>query len=61
LEAIIDKHGLVRDVRVIKDGTRPAVGPAYVAAVKKWRFRPGTLNGHPVDVQFNMSVIIDVR
>lgn len=61
LGSIIDKHGVVRDVRIIRDGTRPAVGPAYVAAVRKWRFRPGTLYGQPVDVEFNMSVIVDVR
>jgi hypothetical protein len=61
LASIIDKHGIVRDVRIIRDGTRPAVGPAYVAAVRKWRFRPGTLHGEPVDVELDMSVIVDVR
>jgi hypothetical protein len=38
LEAVIDKHGIVRNVRVLRDGTKPSVGPAYVAALKKWRF-----------------------
>ena len=25
-------------------------------AVKQWKFRPGTLNGQPVDVIFNLTV-----
>jgi protein TonB len=61
LEAVIDKRGIVRSVRVLRDGTKPSLGPAYVKALKKWRFRPGTVNGQPVDVTYNMSVIIDVR
>ena len=29
---------------------------AAVEAVKKWKFKPGTLNGQPVDVIFNLTV-----
>jgi hypothetical protein len=61
LEAVIDKQGIVRNVRVLMDGTKPSIGPAYAEALKKWRFRPGTVKGQPVDVTYDMSVIIDVR
>jgi TonB family protein len=29
---------------------------AAVDAVRRWKFRPGTLNGQPVDVIFNLTV-----
>jgi Gram-negative bacterial TonB protein C-terminal len=61
LEAIIDKTGKAREVRIIRDGTNPPQGSAYAEAIKQWRFRPGTLRGKPVDVTWECSVIIDVR
>jgi TonB family protein len=61
LEAVIDKRGVVRDVRVIRDAGEPAAGAAYAASMKKWRFRPATLHGQPVDVTYNFTVNIDVR
>jgi hypothetical protein len=61
LAATIDRTGIVRSVRVVRDGTMPKVGTLYVNAIKQWRFKPGTLHGKPVDVEYNLSVIIDVR
>jgi TonB family protein len=29
---------------------------AAADAVQRWKFRPGTLNGQPVDVIFNLTV-----
>ena len=61
LEMVIGKTGRARDVRVLRDGTSPRLGTAYVKALEDWRFQPGTLKGKPVDVVFNLSVHIDVR
>lgn len=61
LEATIDRTGKVREVRIIRDGTDPSQGHAYIEAIKQWRFRPGTLRGKPVDVTWRCSVIVDVR
>lgn len=61
LAATIDRTGVVRSVRVVRDGTVPKVGALYVNAIKQWRFKPGTLHGKPVDVEYTLSVIIDVR
>ena len=55
IEAIIDETGRVTDERVLKD-LPFGLGDAAVAAVKQWRFRPGTLNGRPVPVLFNLTV-----
>jgi protein TonB len=61
LKAVIDEQGNVRDVRVIRDGTSPSVAPAYVEAIKQWKFRPATLRGKPVAVEYDLSVLIHVK
>lgn len=55
VEAIIDKNGNVDNVRVIK-GLPAGLAEEAVRAVKKWHFKPGTLNGKPVDTIFNLTV-----
>jgi len=55
VEAIISKSGRVEDVRVIK-GLPAGLSQQAEEAVKKWRFKPGTLNGEPVATLFNLTV-----
>ena len=55
IEAIISKSGNVEDVRVLK-GLPAGLSQEAEAAVKKWRFKPGTLNGNPVATIFNLTV-----
>jgi protein TonB len=55
VEAIIDKHGNVDQVRVLK-GLPMGLSAEAEAAVRQWKFRPGTLNGEPVDVIFSLTV-----
>jgi protein TonB len=55
VEAIIDRHGNVDRVKVIK-GLPLGLSEAAADAVKKWKFKPGTMGGQPVDVIFNLTV-----
>lgn len=55
LEAIINKQGEVEDVRVLK-GLPLGLSEKAEEAVKEWRFKPGTMNGEPVAVIFNLTV-----
>ncbi len=55
LEVIIDKTGTIRSVEVLKPLPMD-LDRAAVEAVKQWKFEPGTLNGEPVDVFFNLSI-----
>ena len=55
VECIIDKSGNVDQVKVVK-GLPMGLSEEAVSAVRKWRFKPGTLGGHPVDVIFNLTV-----
>src|SRR5205807_1081810 len=55
VEATIDRNGNVDKVKVLK-GLSMGLTEAAEEAVKQWRFKPGTLNGEPVDVIFNLTV-----
>ena len=55
LEAIIGRDGLVKKATVLKP-LPYGLDQAAVDAVKQWKFKPGTLEGKPVDVIFNLTV-----
>jgi len=55
VEVLIDKNGVVRDVNVLKP-LPFGLSEAAIDAVRQWTFRPGLLNGQPVDVLFNVTV-----
>lgn len=55
VEAIIDRNGVVKNVSVLKP-LPFGLDQAALDAVRQWTFRPGTLNGAPVDVIFNLTV-----
>jgi len=55
LECTIGKDGTVKATKVLKDLPLGLTENA-VAAVKKWRFKPSTLNGKPVEVLYILTV-----
>ncbi len=55
VEAVIDRGGKVRDVKVLKP-LPFGVDQAAADAVKQWKFSPGTRNGEPVDVYGILTV-----
>ncbi len=55
LEVVIGRDGLVKKAYVLKP-LPFGLDQAAVDAVKQWRFKPGTLDGKPVDVIFNLTV-----
>jgi len=55
VQAIVTKQGEVQDVKVLK-GLPMGLDTAAAEAVKKWKFKPATLNGKPVDVYYNLTV-----
>ena len=55
IEGIVDTTGQLRNPHVIY-GSEPALNELALAAVSNWRFKPGTLNGQPVEVIFQVDV-----
>ena len=60
LEGVIDETGRVRDLRLLKKA-HPCLEAAILTAVRQWRFKPGTFQGKPVPVIYNMTVHIQYR
>jgi TonB family protein len=55
VEAVIDRQGNVTEARVLK--SLPfGLDIAALNAIKQWKFKPGTLNGQPVPVYYNLTV-----
>jgi len=55
VQAIIDKQGNVTNIKVLR-GLPMGLEEAAVEAMKKWKFKPATLNGKPVTVYYNLTV-----
>jgi hypothetical protein len=53
IEAIIGEDGVPRHICVVSGDL--AWGRALAAAVRQWKFRPGTLDGKPVKVLFSLT------
>lgn len=60
VRCIIDRRGTLREITVLRS-PHEVLSTAAVDAVRQWQFRPGTLNGRPVDVIFNLTVIFDLN
>jgi protein TonB len=56
----IDKSGRIRDAHVVGSNFAAFEQPA-LDAVQQWLFTPGTRNGVPVDVEFELRVTFEVR
>jgi protein TonB len=54
LEAVIDAHGVVTSVHVLR--SIPLLDKAAVEAVQQWRFTPALLNKEPVPVVMTVTV-----
>lgn len=61
VETIIDTNGRPRRPRVIKSGLHPTLVLNAMEAVKRWRFRPATAGGEPVEVEYTLSVNFAMR
>jgi protein TonB len=55
LQAVIDREGRVKRVRVLQPQPM-GLSEAAVAAVEQWRFEPATLQGKPVEVYLSLMI-----
>jgi protein TonB len=55
LEAVIDRNGNVTEARILK-GLPMGLEQSALNAIRQWKFKPGTLNGQPVPVYYNLTI-----
>lgn len=60
IEAIIDRQGNVTEARVIKP-LPMGLDQQALNAIRQWKFKPGTLNGQPVPVYYNLTVNFQIE
>lgn len=56
VEVVITTDGDVVDPAVVKPLPAPTLSYAALEAIRRWKFEPGTIQGEPVNVFFNLSV-----
>lgn len=62
IECVVLGDGTVGDARVMRSlDPRFGLDEAAIAAAKRWRFRPGRLNGQPVPVIVTIELTFTVR
>jgi len=54
LQATIGRDGSVEDLKIVRGSF--LLSKAAIAAVKQWRFKPYTLNGHPAQTQTYLTI-----
>lgn len=59
LEATIDQHGNVVDVKVLR--SIPLLDQAAIDAVRRWKYEPTRLNGTPVPILMSVSVRFELH
>lgn len=58
LAAEISKDGTIQNLHLISG--HPMLAPAAIEAVKQWRYKPYILNGEPVEVETQVTVIFSL-
>ena len=58
LQAEISKSGDIQNLHLISG--HPMLAPAAIEAVKQWKYRPYILNGEPVEVETQITVIFSL-
>ena len=62
LEAIVLKDGTVGDVKVLQSlDTVHGLDDEAVKTMKQWRFKPGTKDNKPVDVQVEVEMTFTLK
>ena len=62
IECVVLPDGTVGDARVVRSlDRRFGLDEEAIAAAKRWRFRPGLLNGTPVPVLVTIELMFNVR
>lgn len=59
LEAVVQRDGTTRDIRVIRSLDPGGLDRQAVLAAEQWRFNPGRRDGQPVDVL--VTIVLDFR
>jgi TonB family protein len=55
MEAVIDKEGKITNLKLLKG--QPVLARAAMNAVRQWRYKPYYLDGEPVEIQTQITIV----
>ncbi|MGO9402529.1 MAG: energy transducer TonB [Terriglobales bacterium] len=58
LDVLISKEGHIQNIRLISG--HPMLAPAAINAVKQWQYKPYLVNGQPVEVETEITVVFEL-
>ena len=58
---VIDTNGSLRDIDMKKGLPAPTLSYTAMEALRRWKFEPGTIDGKPVEVMFNLTINYKLR
>jgi TonB family protein len=58
---VIDKDGSIHDIAMKKGLPAPTLSYTAMEALRQWKFEPGTIDGKPVEVLFNLTISYTLR
>jgi len=56
IQSTVDTTGCVRQMHLVRQSPYPALNAAAIEALSQWRFRPGTADGVPAPVTFDVAI-----
>lgn len=56
VQSTVDTSGCVRQMRLVRQSPYPALNASALEALAQWRFKPGTVDGTPVPVTFDVAI-----
>ncbi len=59
--ALVDKTGLVQDVLALGPATGSGVNQGAVKTIRKWKYKPGTVNSQPTQMLADIHLTIIIR
>jgi protein TonB len=58
VEVIVDEAGAVRDAHMLSP-TSPCLEKVILSSIRQSKFRPASIDGKPVAVVFNITVLVE--
>ena len=60
VQYVVDKKGYTKDVQVLQSTPRGTFDRAATDAIRRWRYRPATYNGEPIEVPVRTHIVFQL-
>lgn len=61
IEFVVDADGFVQSAKILRSEPEGVFDESGLKAVRRWRFRPGYVNGRPVATRFQLPLVFELE